>query len=215
MARSRNKVAPEKPQGQFAAFPWAVQDSPAFRQATHPARSLLFELMRQHNGANNGHLHLATGWLAGRGWTSCDVIQRAKANLLKLELIVETKKGGLNMGPSLYAVTWLPISNFVGLDMPPNAYRRSAYALKNASGSPRDGTCNSARRNGAAPGDGTENPFAVPGNGAKTALFVPAAIPSPGDNAVLPMHGEQFSGRIGCKSGPRAASLSPAESLCS
>lgn len=40
----------------------------AFKGASYSAKVLLFELMRQHSGKNNGHLQLSFSWLQGRGW---------------------------------------------------------------------------------------------------------------------------------------------------
>ena len=85
--------------------------------------------MRQHNGRNNGHLHLAKAWLLKQGWTCDENNRKAKHELEERSLIVQTKQGGLNMGADLFAVTWLPVSNFVGLEMTDKIYPRGAYSL--------------------------------------------------------------------------------------
>jgi hypothetical protein len=111
----RSKKVLESVSGTFSAMPHSVMDSYAFQGAGHPARSLLYELIRQLSGRNNGHLQLASPWLKRRGWNSADVVQRAKAELLIRQLAIKTRLGGLNAGPDLWAVTWLPISNYTGL----------------------------------------------------------------------------------------------------
>ena len=92
---------------------------------------LLFALMRQHSGNNNGHLHLAKKWLYAHGWTCDENNRKACHELIERGLIVHTKYGGLNMGANYYALTWHNISNFVGLDISAKAYVRSAYSLCN------------------------------------------------------------------------------------
>ncbi|TCJ16092.1 hypothetical protein EZJ19_05735 [Parasulfuritortus cantonensis] len=103
-------------------------DSVAFTGASHTAKALLLELGRQLNGRNNGHLQLTESWLIKRGW-SRNTPARARAELIERGLIVQTRQGGRNIGASLYAVTWLSINNYVGLDIGPRNYHPGAWAL--------------------------------------------------------------------------------------
>ena len=122
---------PELISGGYSAVPWAVLDSSSFMGASEKAKALLFALMRQHNGSNNGRLHLAKTWLHKHGWT-CDANNRKACHeLMERGLVVSTKLGGLNMGPNLFALTWYDITNYVGLDISAKSYRRGAYALCN------------------------------------------------------------------------------------
>ena len=124
------KIKPvERIEGGYAAIPWAVLDSPAYTGASIAAKALLLELARQHNGANNGRYHLAHSWLARRGWPSKSTVEKARDELLERGLIVQTKQGGLFIGPTWFAVTWLPITNFVGLDIGSHQYHRGAWGL--------------------------------------------------------------------------------------
>lgn len=123
------KKPPEALSGTYSAIPHRLLDSGAFMGASHVARSLLFELMRQHNGRNNGHIHCTTAWLKQRGWSSVDVISKAKAELTERGLIVQTRQGGFNIGPSLFALTWIGISGFHGLDLRPGHYQLGMWAL--------------------------------------------------------------------------------------
>lgn len=169
--RSQNQKRPaEAVNGQYGAIPIALLNSAAFMGASYPAKALLFELIRQHNGKNNGHFQLAFAWLAKRGWKSRDVIQRAKAELIERGLIIQTLQGGLNIGPTLYAVTWLTISNFVGLDIQSKDYHPGAWAFmdklpigkKNANAVPPDGKGSTGKRYSTVPPDGTANVLTVP-----------------------------------------------------
>lgn len=128
MARHKEKM-PEKISGGFSALPHSVFDSVSHAGASDKAKSLLLALVRQLNGKNNGHLQLTTKWLKRFGYTCPQNNINASKELIERGLIVQTKFGGLNMGANLYAVTWLPISNFSNLDITLNGFRQGAYAL--------------------------------------------------------------------------------------
>lgn len=170
MAEKKQRRPVEAIGGLYGAIPHAVLDSAAFKGASHPAKALLFDLIRQHSGNNNGHLHLSFSWLAGRGWKSRDVIQRARAELMDRGLLIQTRQGGLNIGASRYALTWLHISNYVGLEIERKDYHPGAWgfmndlpiAHKNASASPLNGKGNTASRYSPLPPAGTGKGPAVP-----------------------------------------------------
>lgn len=144
--------------------------------ASNTARSLLLELVRQHNGSNNGHLHLAQSWLRKRGWKSGDTIQKARVELIKRNLIVQTKQGGLNAGPCRYALTWLPITNFVGLEIRSSEYLKGAWHFMDELPQSQKQKGSSASRIGTSPLDGS-----------KIALLSNYASPPDGNNECLPL----------------------------
>lgn len=127
---NKSKKPPETFDGGFSALPHLVQDSLSFTGATDKAKALLLALIRQVNGKNNGHLHLAPQWLKKQGYTSSSVYA-SRAELIDRALITQTRWGGLNNGPNLYAVTWLAISNFVGLDIEEADFQRGAWGRCN------------------------------------------------------------------------------------
>jgi hypothetical protein len=170
MAERKQKRPVEAISGLYGAIPHAVLDSVAFKGASYPAKALIFDLLRQHSGNNNGHLHLSFSWLERRCWKSRDVIQRARAELIERNLLIQTRQGGLNIGASRYAVTWLKVSNFVGLDIQSNDYHPGAWAFmdklpmgkKIANAVPSDGKGNTASRYSAIPPAGTAKCLTVP-----------------------------------------------------
>lgn len=169
MAEKKQKRPLESISGLYAAIPHTVLDSVAFKGASHPAKALLHDLIRQHSGNNNGHLHLSFSWLEGRCWKSRDVIQRAKAELIGRGLLIQTRQGGLNIGASRFALTWLSISNFVGLDIQGKDYHPGAWALmdklpviKNTNAVPPNGKGNTASRYSPVPPAGTGDSLTVP-----------------------------------------------------
>lgn len=129
MARNKQNKRLETISGGYSAIPHSVLDSQAFTGASDKAKALLFALMRQHNGANNGRLHLSSKWLAKQGYTCPASNIKTRKELLGRGLIVQTLQGGLNMGADWFALTWLDISNFVGLDLTLATYQRGKYLL--------------------------------------------------------------------------------------
>lgn len=125
MGKSKRPV--ESVSGSYTAIPHTVLDSVAFIGAGNTAKALLLELLRQHNGINNGHFQLTGHWLKKRGWRSPEVVIRARRQLIERGLVVQTRQGGLNIGLSQYGVTWIPISNFIGLDISAKDYLRGAW----------------------------------------------------------------------------------------
>jgi hypothetical protein len=127
---SKPKKKPlEAAQGRYFALPHNVLDSDAWKRTSPPARALLLELCRQHTGANNGALHLARAWVEKRGWSRPATVRKLSDELLQNRLLIQTRHGGLNNGAHQYALTWLPITNFVGIDLTSREYAPGQYLL--------------------------------------------------------------------------------------
>lgn len=104
-------------------------DSQAWIDCSAPAKALLLELCRQHNGSSNGRLHLSRAWLAPRGWSRPATVNKLRDELLSLRLILQTRHGGLNNGAHWFALTWLQVTNFVDLNITAHDYHPGAYLL--------------------------------------------------------------------------------------
>lgn len=133
MTSSRTKRKPKelRDPGGFAVIPWSVIDSPAYQSLPHTARALLVEFVRQVSPdyLNNGRLLASRRHLGERGWTSSDVIYRAKQALLAGGFIHETVKGRRPNRASWYAVTWISLPRHAAYDHEAMAtFDRSAYA---------------------------------------------------------------------------------------
>ena len=133
---SRKKIVPETFTGQILAIPRVVKRSEAYRSCSNLARALLIELADQHNGSNNGRLHLSYVYLRQQGFNSKDQIAKGRDELISRNLIVLTRQGGLPVriagkstfsGASWFALTWHRISNFIGLDIVPSQYEQGAW----------------------------------------------------------------------------------------
>lgn len=180
--KSRRPV--EAVAGSYTPTPHRMLDSQAYIGCSSRAKALLLELMRQHTGSNNGHLHLSNDWLARRGWTSRDQIAKAKAELIKRGLIVQTRQGGLRIGPSRFALTWLSISNFAGLDITQSQYHPGAWSLLDAPPTVKKCDDRTAVRYSAVPQHGTEDRRPVPQGGTKNPLSSDFPVPPCGNNEV-------------------------------
>jgi len=127
---SKNKPKDDRDAGGFMAIPWCVTDSAAYKRLSYPAKALLFEIARQFVRDNNGSLLCSMRYLREHGWTSSDVVSRAKKELLLSGFIHETVRGHRPNKASWYAVTWRGLDNLKGYDLEAKAtFRRSAYRI--------------------------------------------------------------------------------------
>lgn len=94
--------------GQFVALPWAVLRSEEFAALSPFALKLLFDLLAQFNGANNGDLCAAWSLMKRRGWRSKDSLWKALSELRTGNWLDVTRQGGKHVA-SLYAVTFYAI----------------------------------------------------------------------------------------------------------
>lgn len=130
--RKSNKLKGYQGDGtRYIAIPFQVLESDAYLNLSHPARSLLLEIARQFVRNNNGALLCSRAKLLARGWTSNDVLTRAKRELLDAGLIFETVKGHRPNRASWYALTWYDLDKLTGYDAGvERGFQRSAYKYK-------------------------------------------------------------------------------------
>lgn len=189
-ARKRKVKHGEWADGAFDAMPRAVARSAAVRGLSDAAFRLLHTALGQHTGANNGHLCLTLSALSSYGWTSNRKLAAAKSQLLEIGLLIQTRQGGLGIGPSLYALGWLEISRWDGLDISLGQYQKHRSCWKNCGTAatpgagtrampkadprtqfpaPRAGSAKHPLWVQAEPGAGTANSFPAPVAGSETA----------------------------------------------
>lgn len=98
----------------FFNLPNALLNSPDFINLSAKAVKLLIDMGEQYNGRNNGDLCPSITLMKKRGWKSRDQLNKAKKELIERNWIEQTRQGGLNSGPNLYALTWQPIDECGG-----------------------------------------------------------------------------------------------------
>lgn len=130
--RNRYKNARDKCDGTtFIKIPLVVVNGAAYLGVSAHARMLLFDLVAQYRGDNNGDLCAAFSRMKLRGWRSTHTLHTAKLELIEAGLIVETRKGARPSKASLYAVTWYALDDCGGkLDISAQSFSRGAYRLK-------------------------------------------------------------------------------------
>ncbi|MBY0455474.1 MAG: helix-turn-helix domain-containing protein [Burkholderiaceae bacterium] len=223
------QAAVSRDAGGFVAMPWAVLDSPAYQDLSHPAKGLLMEFARQYIRDNNGMLLASTAYLKARGWKSCSVIDRAKKELIEAGFIYETAKGQRPSKASWYAVTWAALDHIDGFD--PGArhgFQRSAYRTKTAllptKPQPKSLMKKSANSvtdgYGLSPLEGTQPPSTVPLGGIESAATVPlegtvkggfcdSSIPLGGNHLEVPSAPDQRDGASAHSAAPKIADAPP------
>lgn len=141
---SYREEVPEQCKPPYAAIPHAVMSHAAYTGATSNAIRLLLDLVQQHNGRNNGRLQATWSYLnAKRGWTSVSALKKALEELIDRRLVIRTRRGGRTFGqidfgdpppvqgPAFYALTWLPITEFRGLEITGNDFWPGGWDLGN------------------------------------------------------------------------------------
>lgn len=107
-------MSPERREsGGFAALPHCLLESQVFTGLSAYAVKLLNDLLAQFKGFNNGDLCLAWSIMAKRGWKSRDTLNKARKELLDVELIIISRYGDRKR-PNLYALTFFAIDECGG-----------------------------------------------------------------------------------------------------
>jgi hypothetical protein len=162
------------------------------------ARALLLEVARQYGKSNNGRLLLSRAFMSARGWTSVDMLTKAKAELLAGGFIFQTVQGKRPNKASWFAITWQPLDRHPGFDPGAfEAFRKLAYLDGAPLPKPKptreqlyrkwDDEKNAPLR----PPRGTEGPSVVPPHGTGNVVAGPWDGPIRPDSALLsvPSHG--------------------------
>ncbi|MEH6473614.1 MAG: hypothetical protein V7752_20510 [Halopseudomonas sp.] len=104
----------------FFGVPAVVLNHADYIALSPKAVKLFNDIGAQYNGRNNGDLCASITPMMKRGWRSRDQLSKAIKELIARNWIIQTRQGGLNMGPNLYAITWQPIDECGGkLDVQP------------------------------------------------------------------------------------------------
>ncbi|ARO88828.1 hypothetical protein EBAPG3_014200 [Nitrosospira lacus] len=112
--KKKNWLSPERRErGGFAALPHCLLESQVFIGLSAHAIKLLSDLLVQFKGFNNGDLCLAWSIMEKRGWKSRDTLNKARQELLEVELILITRYGDRKR-PHLYALTFFAVDECGG-----------------------------------------------------------------------------------------------------
>ena len=90
--------------GAYMPLPRLFVRSTSFAKLSPHAVKLLFDLLAQYGGFNNGDLSAAWKLMSARGWKSRDTLAKALNELIDRDFIIKTRQGGMHRC-SLFAVT--------------------------------------------------------------------------------------------------------------
>ena len=114
----------------FASVPRYVIDTKAFKSLRGSSVKLLLLLASQYKGNNNGDL-IITHSKYKSDFKSSQTMYAARDELEEKGFIATNAYGGMSYGgckqPSLYALTWLPVDDF--LDLTKNQFRCTHLAI--------------------------------------------------------------------------------------
>jgi hypothetical protein len=97
-------------EGGFFRLTHFVLRSPQFRMQSPRAKAVFLALAAEYNGKNNGSLALPRSQMAENGFgVNGDQAKGGIEDLIAAGFIVRTRKGSLNYGPAMYALTTEPI----------------------------------------------------------------------------------------------------------
>ena len=106
------------PKGGFAGIPRYVVETKAYKSLKYSSQSLLLLISHQYNGKNNGDLS-ASYSLYKDYFKSSQTLFNARDELERKGFIAVNSYGGMSYGghklPTLYALTWLPVDDFINL----------------------------------------------------------------------------------------------------
>ncbi len=112
--KKKNWLSPERREsGGFAALPHCLLESKVYIGLSAHAVKLLNDLLAQFKGFNNGDLCLAWSIMEKRGWKSRDTLNKARKNLLDVELIIISRYGDRKR-TQLYALSFYAIDECGG-----------------------------------------------------------------------------------------------------
>jgi len=107
------KAKGRRESGTFVAVPHACLNHPNYMRLSPRAVKLLFDLLVQFRGINNGDFSAAWTIMSKRGWKSRDQLFKARRELEDTGWIQLTRQGGRNRC-SLYGVTFQAIDECNG-----------------------------------------------------------------------------------------------------
>ncbi len=125
------KYIPKGEAGSFVSIFQCVIKSKAYTSLSSHAVKLLYDLLAQYNGNNNGDLSAPFSTMKrDRNWRSKGTLNRAIKELLEVELIEVSRQGGRHKC-SLYAVTFYAVDECKGkLDIKATLTPKSSWRKK-------------------------------------------------------------------------------------
>lgn len=108
-----NKPNGRRTKARFAGIPHMLMESPNYAELNGWDVKLLLEIVKQHNGSNNGDLCATWKLMKASGWRSPSTLSLSIKRLEHYGFIEQTRQGGRH-SCNLYGLTWYPIEECKG-----------------------------------------------------------------------------------------------------
>ena len=131
MGRKKNNGANKRSGGRYIPLETRILKHEAFIKLSPYATKLLFDLMSQFNGYNNGDLCCTWSIMKDRNWKSQSTLNEARIDLINAGFIYKTRQGGKNHC-SLYALSFFGVTDRKGrFDFPVSEHPRNLFMVVN------------------------------------------------------------------------------------
>jgi hypothetical protein len=135
LARRRGKsigIGHKREPGRFLAIPIAFLQSRLYASLGRAAKTLLLDLGAQYNGSNNGKLIATLNSLKSRGWRSEPTLLKARRELERSRVIVETRKGGFPNKATWYGLAFFDLDWHPDYDIDRSHFTKGAWQSADA-----------------------------------------------------------------------------------
>lgn len=89
-----------------------------YRRMRPSAKAVLWDIVAEYDGTNNGYLSAEWNKMQDCGWGSEHTVREAIAELLHYGWLVKTQIGGRDHRPNLYGITWRKLNQRQGKLLP-------------------------------------------------------------------------------------------------
>lgn len=114
--KSWKNQADKRPPGPYVALARVILLNEEFAKLSPYACKLLFDLLSQYSGQNNGNLCASWTLMKERDWRSRGTLQNAKMELIDKNFVIVTRQGGRNKA-TLLAFSFFAIDECYGKDL--------------------------------------------------------------------------------------------------
>jgi hypothetical protein len=106
----------------FIPLPKLIVRSPEWFRLPAGAKALAISLAAQYTGNNNGRLTPSYTAMKNVGWSSKDVLKRARDALLDTSFVIQTRAGKAPRTAEWIAFTWWPLNHHPSMEIDPRRF---------------------------------------------------------------------------------------------
>ncbi|CAN1519118.1 hypothetical protein MCERE10_01811 [Burkholderiaceae bacterium] len=150
----------------FLIIPKEILEGAEYQQLPHSSIVLMFYVMYQFKGKNNGRLTPSLAALEKMGWTSKSTLLRAKKALLETSFVVMTRRGHPPRTCEWWGFTWWKLDWVDSMDIQPRDFPYLNFLdMRSKQIDPNHEKKNASRSTKSGAIDPQKPPFVVPNQG--------------------------------------------------